>query len=53
MRRARPPQDRELHRCTPDAHQNAALLHADIGEKQLAVRHFSPFRRLQALRLDA
>jgi tetratricopeptide (TPR) repeat protein len=30
-----------------DAHQNAALLYAELGHKQLAIRHFSAFRRLQ------
>jgi len=30
-----------------DAHQNAALLYAELGQKQLAIRHFSAFRRLQ------
>jgi tetratricopeptide (TPR) repeat protein len=30
-----------------DAHQNAALLYAQAGQKQLAIRHFSAFRRLQ------
>lgn len=29
-----------------DAHQNAALLYAQEGEKQLAIRHFSAYRRL-------
>lgn len=31
-----------------DAHQNAALLYAELGHKQLAIRHFSAFRRLQS-----
>ncbi len=31
-----------------DAHHNAALLYAQSGEKQLAIRHFSAYRRLQA-----
>lgn len=31
-----------------DAHHNAALLYAQGGEKQLAIRHFSAYRRLQA-----
>jgi tetratricopeptide (TPR) repeat protein len=30
-----------------DAHQNAALLYAELGDKQLAIRHFSAFRRLE------
>jgi tetratricopeptide (TPR) repeat protein len=30
-----------------DAHQNAALLYAERGDKQLAIRHFSAFRRIQ------
>ncbi|MDM0111013.1 tetratricopeptide repeat protein [Variovorax sp. J22R133] len=30
-----------------DAHQNAALLYAQSGQKQLAIRHFSAYRRLQ------
>lgn len=30
-----------------DAHQNLALLYADLGDKQLAIRHFSAFRRLE------
>jgi tetratricopeptide (TPR) repeat protein len=30
-----------------DAHQNAALLYAQDGQKQMAIRHFSAFRRLQ------
>jgi len=30
-----------------DAHQNAALLYAQAGDKQLAIRHFSAYRRLQ------
>jgi tetratricopeptide (TPR) repeat protein len=29
-----------------DAHQNAALLYAREGQKQLAIRHFSAYRRL-------
>jgi tetratricopeptide (TPR) repeat protein len=31
-----------------DAHFNAARLHQQLGHAQLAVRHFSAFRRLQA-----
>jgi tetratricopeptide (TPR) repeat protein len=31
-----------------DAHRNAALLYADSGRQQMAIRHFSAFRRLQA-----
>ncbi|WP_218508575.1 tetratricopeptide repeat protein [Variovorax sp. dw_308] len=31
-----------------DAHQNAALLYAREGRKQLAIRHFSAYRRLIA-----
>ena len=31
-----------------DAHHNAALLYAQDGEKQLAIRHYSAYRRLQA-----
>lgn len=31
-----------------DAHHNAALLYDQIGEKQLAIRHFSAYRKLQA-----
>ncbi|WP_082572026.1 tetratricopeptide repeat protein [Variovorax sp. Root434] len=31
-----------------DAHRNAALLYADVGQQQLAIRHFSAFRRLTA-----
>lgn len=30
-----------------DAHQNAALLYAQMGQDQLAIRHFSAYRRLQ------
>lgn len=30
-----------------DAHQNAALLYAQLGQDQLAIRHFSAYRRLQ------
>lgn len=30
-----------------DAHQNAALLYARNGQKHLAIRHFSAYRRLQ------
>jgi DNA-binding transcriptional MerR regulator len=30
-----------------DAHQNAALLYAEVGEKQLAIRHFNAYRRLR------
>ena len=30
-----------------DAHQNAALLYAQLGDKQLAIRHFSAFRRIE------
>ncbi|WP_371435075.1 tetratricopeptide repeat protein [Polaromonas sp.] len=30
-----------------DAHQNAALLYSEVGEKQMAIRHFSAYRRLQ------
>ena len=30
-----------------DAHQNAALLYAQMGRDQLAIRHFSAYRRLQ------
>jgi regulator of sirC expression with transglutaminase-like and TPR domain len=30
-----------------DAHQDAALLYARAGQKQLAIRHFSAYRRLQ------
>lgn len=30
-----------------DAHQNAALLYAKLGQEQLAIRHFSAYRRLQ------
>lgn len=30
-----------------DAHQNAALLYARTGQPQLAIRHFSAYRRLQ------
>ncbi|MGJ7523348.1 tetratricopeptide repeat protein [Variovorax sp. LT1P1] len=29
-----------------DAHQNAAILYAELDDKQLAIRHFSAFRRL-------
>jgi len=29
-----------------DAHRNAALLYADIGDQKMAIRHFSAFRRL-------
>ncbi|MEJ8848016.1 tetratricopeptide repeat protein [Variovorax rhizosphaerae] len=31
-----------------DAHQNAALLYAREGQQQLAIRHFSAYRRLTA-----
>lgn len=31
-----------------DAHQNAALLYSQTGEPQLAIRHFSAYRRLNA-----
>lgn len=31
-----------------DAHHNAALLYAQNGQKQLAIRHFGAYRRLQA-----
>ena len=31
-----------------DAHQNAALLYAQAGNQQLAIRHFSAYRRLHA-----
>ncbi len=30
-----------------DAHQNLAILYAELGDKQLAIRHFSAFRRLE------
>jgi tetratricopeptide (TPR) repeat protein len=30
-----------------DAHRNAALLCAQVGKQQMAIRHFSAFRRLQ------
>lgn len=30
-----------------DAHQNAALLYAELDDKQLAIRHFSALRRLE------
>ena len=31
-----------------DAHRNAALLYAETGRKQMAIRHFSAFKRLTA-----
>ncbi|MGJ7497308.1 tetratricopeptide repeat protein [Variovorax sp. RT4R15] len=31
-----------------DAHRNAALLYADSGKPQMAIRHFSAFKRLTA-----
>ena len=31
-----------------DAHHNAALLYDQVGNKQLAIRHFSAYRKLQA-----
>lgn len=31
-----------------DAHHNAALLYDQVGEKQLAIRHLSAYRKLQA-----
>ena len=31
-----------------DAHRNAALLYADAGQPQMAIRHFSAFKRLTA-----
>jgi len=42
---------RECLRLAPalaDAHQNAALLYAEEGDKKMAIRHFSAFRRLSA-----
>jgi tetratricopeptide (TPR) repeat protein len=30
-----------------DAHENAALLYAQVGREQMAIRHFSAYRRLQ------
>lgn len=30
-----------------DAHQNLAILYAELGDKQRAIRHFSAFRRLE------
>lgn len=30
-----------------DAHQNAALLYSEMGQPQLAIRHFSAYRRLR------
>lgn len=30
-----------------DAHQNAALLYVEVGQPQMAIRHFSAYRRLQ------
>ncbi|MDM0059102.1 tetratricopeptide repeat protein [Variovorax fucosicus] len=32
-----------------DAHRNAALLYADAGQPQMAIRHFSAFKRLTAV----
>ncbi|RZI78290.1 MAG: tetratricopeptide repeat protein [Variovorax sp.] len=37
----------ELQPELADAHQNAALLYAELGQEQLAIRHFSAYRRLQ------
>lgn len=37
----------ELEPDLADAHENAAMLYAQAGRKQLAIRHFNEYRRLQ------